>query len=179
MNQDPDLTIALLTRTPAALSALLRGLPGAWTSLNEGGNTMTVWDAVGHLIHAERRNWIPRLKIIMGPGEGEVFPAFDRWGYTRANAGRPMEQLLDEFEQLRRESLDDLRRFDLTHDDMARRGQHPALGVVTLSQLLAAWVGHDLTHVHQISRILAHQYREAVGPWNAYLGVLQCTGHSA
>jgi hypothetical protein len=174
-----DHSIALLTRTPATLDALLRGLPDRWTSQNEGANTMTAIDLVGHLIHAERTNWMPRVKLILQFGESKTFEPFDRWGHTRASHGKAIEQLLDEFARVRSENLGELRGLNLQPADLERRGRHPALGAVALSQLLATWTVHDLTHLHQISRILAHQYRQAVGPQSAYLGVLKCAGHSA
>jgi len=174
-----DHSIALLTRTPAALDALLRGLPEAWTSQNEGANTMSAFDVVGHLIHAERTNWMPRVKMILEFGESKAFEPFDRWGHTRASQGKAIEQLLDEFACVRAENLDELHALNLQPADLERRGRHPALGAVTLSQLVATWTVHDLTHLHQISRVLAHQYRQAVGPQSAYLGVLKCAGHSA
>ncbi|MGB8542416.1 MAG: DinB family protein [Candidatus Acidiferrales bacterium] len=179
MEHNLDYTVSLLTRTPAALDALLRDLPQSWTSQDEGENTWSVFDVVGHLIHGERTDWMPRAKIILQFGETRTFEPFDRWGQARESEGKSLEQLLDEFARLRRENLIELRALNLRQADLDRRGRHPALGVVTLSQLLATWAAHDLTHVHQISRVLAHQSREAVGPWSRYLGVLQCVGHSA
>src|SRR6267154_4149591 len=172
-------TIALLTRTPATLNALLRDLPETWTFRNEGGNTWSALDVVGHLIHGERTDWMPRAKMVLQFGETKAFEPFDRVGHVRESQSKSLVQLLDEFARLRSENLDELRALNLRQEDLKRRGRHPALGVVTLSELLAAWATHDLTHLHQISRIMAHQYREAVGPWRAYLGVLQCAGHSA
>ena len=172
-------TIALLARTPAALDALLRGLPETWTLCNEGEKTWSAFDIVGHLIHGERTDWMPRAKMILQFGESKAFEPFDRWAQERESQGKPLSQLLDEFAHLRSESLNDLGALNLKPDDLTRRGRHPELGAVTLSQLLATWAAHDLTHLHQISRVMAHQYREAVGPWSPYLGVLHCTGHSA
>jgi len=172
-------TIALLTRTPAALDALLRDLPEAWTLRNEGGNTWSAFDVVGHLIHADRTDWIPRARMVLRCGATETFGSFDRGGHVRESAGKSLGQLLDAFARTRSESLDELRGLELRQEQLELRGRHPALGIVTLAQLLATWAAHDLTHLHQISRIMAHQYREAVGPWRAYLGVLQCAGHSA
>jgi hypothetical protein len=174
----PD-TIALLSRTPATLDALLRPLPESWTHQNEGGDTWNAFEIVGHLIHGERTDWMPRARMILEFGDTRTFVPFDRWGHERESQGKSLGQLLDEFARLRSENLDELRALNLRREDFDRRGRHPALGVVTLSQLLAAWVGHDLSHLHQISRVMAHQYRQAVGPWTAYLGVLQCAGHSA
>jgi DinB superfamily len=172
-------TISLLTRTPATLNALLRDLPEVWTLPNEGENTWSAFDVVGHLIHGERTDWMPRARMILQFGESKPFVPFDRWGQERGSEGKSLAQLLDEFARVRSESLTELRALNLRPEDLARRGRHPALGVVTLSELLATWAAHDLTHLHQISRIMAHQYREAVGPWNPYLGVLQCAGHSS
>jgi len=172
-------TIALLSRTPAALNALLRDLPETWTFPNEGENTWSAFDVVGHLVHGERTDWMPRARMVLQFDETKGFEPFDRLGYMRESQGKSLAQLLDEFARLRSENLDQLRALNLRQEELARRGRHPALGVVTLSELLATWAVHDLTHLHQISRIMAHQYREAVGPWSAYLGVLQCAGHSA
>lgn len=172
-------TIAMLTRTPAALSALLRGLPGTWTQQNEGTDTWTVFDVVGHLIHGERTDWMSRAKTILQFGESRTFTPFDRLGQKRESEGKSLEQLLDEFARLRSENLSELQSLNLLPEDLARHGQHPGFGRVTLSQLLATWATHDLTHLHQISRIMAHQYRDAVGPWSLYLGVLHCDGHSS
>jgi len=172
-------TVALLARTPAALDALLRGLPETWTLQNEGEKTWSAFDIVGHLIHGERTDWMPRARMILQFGESKAFEPFDRWAQERESQGKSLAQLLDEFARLRSENLNELRALNLKPEDLARRGQHPALGVVTLSQLLATWAAHDLTHLHQISRVMAHQYRDAVGPWSAYLGVLHCASHSA
>ena len=172
-------TVSLLTRTPAALNTLLRDLPETWTFRNEGENTWNAFDVVGHLIHGERTDWMPRTRMILQFGETRTFESFDRLGHVHESQGRSLGQLLDEFAGLRSDNLGELRALNLRQEDLARRGRHPALGVVTLSQLLATWAAHDLTHLHQISRIMAHQYRETVGPWSAYLGVLQCAGHSS
>ncbi len=178
MEKNPEYTISLLTRTPAALNALLRDLPEAWTLRGEGENTWSVFDVLGHLIHIERTDWMPRARLVVEFGETRPFDPVDRWAQMRESQGKSLEELLDEFTRLRSGSLAGLRALNLGQEDLARRGRHPALGVVTLSELLAAWAVHDLTHLHQISRIMAHQYRDAVGPWGAYLGVLQCAGHS-
>jgi hypothetical protein len=172
-------TIALLTRTPAALNALLCDLPEAWISSNEGKDTWSVYDVVGHLIHGERTDWMPRARMILQFGETCAFEPLDRLAHVRESQGKSLGQLLDEFAGLRSGNLDDLRAWNLRPEDLTRRGQHPALGAVTLSQLLATWAAHDLTHLHQISRVMAHHYREAVGPWRAYLGVMQCAGHGS
>lgn len=179
MEQDLQLTISLLARTPAALNALLRDLPADWTLGNEGEKTWSAFDVIGHLIHGERTDWMPRIKRILEFGDTRAFDPFDRWAQARECQGRSLAQLLDEFARLRHGNLAELRAMNLQPPGFGRRGLHPALGEVTLSQLLATWAAHDLTHLHQISRIMAHQYREAVGPWSAYLGVMKCAGHSS
>jgi len=179
MEHDLEQTIALLSRTPAALDGLLRDLPETWTHRGEGEDTWTVFDVVGHLIYADRENWMPRARRILQFGEEQPFDSFDRQGHVRESQGKSLSQVLDEFARVREGCLVDLRALNLTSEQMTKRGRHPALGPVTLSELLATWAAHDMTHLHQISRILAHQYREAVGPFAAYLGVLQCGGHSS
>ena len=176
-NADLPQTISLLTRSPAALNALLRGLPEEWALQNEGENTWSVFDVIGHLIHGERTDWMPRAKMILQFGETKAFEPFDRLAQLRESQSKSLDQLLDEFAHLRSANLSDLCALNLREDDLERRGQHPALGAVTLSQLLSTWAIHDLTHLHQISRVMSHQYRKAVGPWSEYLGVLHCTGH--
>jgi len=172
-------TMALLARTPAALSALLRDLPEAWTLRNEGERSWSAFDIVGHLIHGERTDWMPRARMILQFRESKTFEPFDREAQKQESRGKSLENLLDEFARLRSDNLSELRTLNLRQEDLELRGRHPELGVVTLSELLATWAIHDLTHVHQISRVMAHQYRGAVGPWSKYLGVLHCDGHSA
>jgi hypothetical protein len=179
----PD-AIALLTRTPATLNALLRGLPDIWVCTNEGGSndgneTWTAFDIVGHLIVGERTDWMPRARIILQHGEARAFDPFDRFTQVKESRGKSLEQLLDEFARLRKDNLAALQALNLQPENLARRGTHPELGVVTLLELLATWTVHDLTHLHQLARVMAHQYRDAVGPWSAYLGVLKCSRHSA
>ena len=178
MSETMNQTVALLERTPRTLDALLRDLPDEWTRVNEGPNTWSPYDIVGHLIHGERTDWIPRAKVILECGETRAFERFDRLAQERESQGRSLAQLLDEFARVRSKSLDDLRALNLQPSDLERRGTHPVFGSVTLGQLLATWAAHDLTHLHQISRVMAHQYRDAVGPWTVFLGVLQCAGHS-
>jgi hypothetical protein len=172
-------TVALLARTPAALDALLRGLPDVWTRGTEGDGSWSPFDVVAHLIQAERENWIPRARLILDFGETKAFEPFDREANFRESQGKTLEQLLEEFAQVRAESLHALSAMNVLPLDLKRKGRHPALGVVTLSQLLATWAAHDLTHLHQISRVMAVQYRETVGLWNKFLGVMACAGHSA
>ena len=179
MQHNLENTISLLTRTPAALNSLLRDLSETWTLRNEGEKSWTAFEVVGHLIHADRTDWVPRAKTILQFGDAQPFASFDRLGHLRESRGKSLDQLLDEFARVRSESLGELRALNLQPTDLERHGRHPALGRVMLSELLATWAVHDLTHLHQISRIMAHQYREAVGPFSAYLGVLHCDGHSS
>lgn len=174
-----DETIALLSRTPAALNALLRDLPDIWTMRNEGEKTWSAFDIVGHLIHCDRDDWIPRARRILSEGASRPFDPFDRQGHRKLVAGKTLPQLLDEFTATRSASLDELRGWNLNAADLAKRGLHPALGPVTLSELLATWAAHDLNHLHQIARVMACQYREGTGPFRAYLGVMQCDAHGA
>ena len=170
---------AVLTRTPSTLNALLRGLPTTWVRCNEGKDTWSAFDILGHLSFAERTDWMPRVRIILENGETRSFDPFDRFAQLKESQDKSLEQLLDDFARLRGDNLAALQALNLQPEDLTRRGRHPALGVVTLSELLATWAVHDLTHLHQLSRVMAHRYRDAVGPWSAYLGVLQCNGHSA
>jgi len=170
-------TMALLERTPKTLEAMLDGLPEAWSRGNEGPETFSPYDVVGHLIHGEKTDWMIRARIILDQGESRSFDRYDRFAQFRDSSGRALPDLLGEFGSLRAENLRKLKSWNLAPADLDRRGTHPVLGAVTLRQLLATWAVHDLTHVHQISRAMAHQYRDQVGPWSAYLGVLRCQGH--
>lgn len=167
-----DEAVALLARTPATLDALLRGLPDAWIDGNEGDQTWSPFDVVGHLIHGERTDWIPRAKIILEHGEARPFDKFDRFAQFAISEGGSLPAMLDEFAALRRENLQSLNALALTDADLDRRGRHPELGVVTLRQLLSTWVAHDLDHIVQISRVIARQYSDEVGPWRAYLRII-------
>jgi hypothetical protein len=164
--------VAILARTPTTLDALLRSLPDGWIAAHEGGDTWSPFDVVGHLIHGERTDWIPRTRIILEHGETKPFEKFDRLAQFRESEGRSLASLLDEFAALRRDNLKALQSMHLTGTDLDRRGRHPELGVVTLRQLLATWVAHDLDHNAQISRVLARQYSDQVGPWRAYLRII-------
>ena len=172
-------TVVLLARTPDVLDALLRGLPETWTTGTEGEGTWSPFNVVAHLIHTEYENWIPRARCILQHGETQAFAPLNREGNFEASRHKTLEDLLDEFARARAESLEQLSAMDLRPLDLEKRGRHPDLGTVTLSELLATWAAHDLTHLHQISRVMAIQYKEAVGPWSKFLGVMRCTGHSA
>lgn len=167
--------VAILARTPRTLDALLRGLPHGWNAANEGGDTWSPFAVVRHLVHGEQTVWMPRARIIMEHGEARPFDTLDRFPDYGPSTGQTIESQLDEFAALRQASLLDLAALRLSDGDLARRGRHPAFGVVTLRQLLAAWVAHDLDHVVQVSRVLAHQYSEEVGPWREYLRIISGT----
>lgn len=162
----------ILERTPATLAALLGGLSDEWTLPNEGGESWSPYDVIGHLIHAEETDWIPRARMILEEGEGRAFEPFDRFAMFEKSKGKSLGELLDTFRRLRAESLRQLDAMNLTPEKLLRRGRHPELGAVTLSQLLSTWVVHDLGHLGQIVRVMAKQYREAVGVWQAYLPIL-------
>lgn len=164
--------IAILERTPATMRALLAGLSPAWTDATEGPETWSPFAIVGHMLHGERTDWIPRARIILAQGENRRFTPFDRFAQFRESAGKTLGELLDEFERVRAENLKTLAGWQLGDAQLALEGEHPALGTVTLRQLLATWVGHDLGHVAQTARVMAKQYREAVGPWREYLPVM-------
>lgn len=176
MNFDLDEGIAVLERTPGALRALLAGLPDGWMSADEGPDTFTPLDNVGHLIHGERTDWIPRARIILGlePGAdgGKRFAPVDRFAHKHESAGKSPGELLDEFARLRADNLEALRAWRLGEREFALEGEHPTFGAVTLRQLLTTWVAHDLGHLAQISRVMAKRYRDDVGPWRAFLPVL-------
>lgn len=170
---------ALLAHTPATLDALLRTMPATFTEQNEGPNTMTSREVVAHLIDAERTNWIPRARFILDHGDSRDFPGFDRFAYIRASRHKSMPVLIDEFSAERATSLDVLRTLAIQPADLDRCGRHPALGSVSLGELLSTWAAHDLTHLHQIARLLARPLNDAVGPFQRFLGVLQCDAHGA
>ena len=165
---------AILARTPSTLDALLRGLPESWTVAHEGGETWSPFDVMGHLIHGEQVDWIPRTKMILAHGDARDLDRFDRLAQF-ASTGRALPDLLDDFARLREANLRELGSLNLTDADLDRPGRHPELGAVTLRQLLATWVTHDLDHIMQISRVLGRQYSDEVGPWRAYLRIISGT----
>lgn len=168
-----DNSIAVLERTPAVLKTLLAGLPADWTSHNEGLDTWSPFDVVGHLIDGEEANWMTRARVILSPAPIRRFVPFDRVRHLDANKGRPLTELLDVFARLRAKNIADLRGLQLTPADLKKTGEHPEFGSVTLEQLLATWVVHDLGHIGQIVRVMAKQYKTAIGPWEAYLPIVQ------
>lgn len=162
----------ILARTPATLKALLTGLPKPWLINNEGGQTWSPFDVVGHLIHGERTDWIPRLKTILEHGEARPFTPFDRFAQFEASRGKSLQELLDTFAALRRQNLATLQELNLRAEQFKLKGTHPDFGPVTVEQLLATWVVHDLDHLGQIARVMAKQYKAEVGPWINYLSIL-------
>ena len=164
--------IEVLRQTPLAIKAILRPLSNTWIERNEGPNTWSPFDVVGHLIHGEETDWIPRARIIINDGETRPFVPFDRVAMFEKSKGKSLPDLLDTFSSLRKSNVRELERMDLTPAMLEKRGRHPELGTVTLAQLLAAWVVHDLGHIAQIVRVMARQYRDEVGPWSAYLSIL-------
>ena len=164
--------LAVLERTPHALRAMLAGLPSTWIDATEGPETWSPYDVIGHLIHGERTDWIARAQIILAQGANRRFEPYDRFAQFRESEGKPLGNLLDEFAELRARNVETVSGWKLSDAQLALEGEHPAFGPVTLRQLLATWVAHDLGHTAQIARVMAKQYREAVGPWRQYLSVM-------
>jgi uncharacterized damage-inducible protein DinB len=164
--------VEILRRTPATLAVLLRGLPSAWTTSTEGLDTWSAYDIVGHLLHADEADWIQRSRIILEHGEHRPFDSFNRTAMFEKYRGFSLDQLLAAFEQVRASNLATLSEWQLTPEQLSLTGTHPTLGAVTLSQLLATWVVHDLNHLGQIVEVMSRQYAEAVGPWSIYLAIL-------
>ena len=165
--------VEILRRTPETLRALLQDVPPAWATNNEGGDSWSPYTVVGHLIHGEETDWVPRARIILEHGEARAFTPFDRFAQFEKSRDKSLDELLDEFATLRQASLAALAELNIRPEQLSRRGTHPELGSVTLGQLLATWVAHDLSHLAQIFRVMCRQYTEAVGPWKQYLPILQ------
>jgi hypothetical protein len=165
--------LSILTRTPATLDTLLRDLPESWTAATEGPGTWSPYVVIGHLIHGEKADWMPRLAIILAHGPSRPFDPFDREAQFRENQGRSLSALLDEFSALRRDNLARLRALNLQPAQLELKGTHPALGPVTVRQLLATWTAHDLAHLLQVSRVMAKRYKQEVGPWAEFLSVMK------
>lgn len=172
MNFDLNKTTDVLERTPKILEDLLSGLSDDWTMNNEGDDTWSPYDIVGHLIHGEQTDWMPRLEIILYKEDKKFIP-YDRFAQFKESEGKSMQQLLSTFTVLRKENLQKLKSLHLTEDDLNKTGIHPEFGDVTLRQLLSTWTIHDLTHIAQITRVMAKQYKEAMGPWIKYFRVMQ------
>lgn len=169
---DLEEAIEILARTPRVLDALLGGLSRDWVMVNEGGETWSPFDVVGHLIHGEETDWVPRARMILEHGEKAPFEPFDRFAHLERSKGKTLDELLATFSALREENLAALRRMRLGPGELELTGKHPDLGTVTLRQLLATWAVHDFAHLGQIARAMANRYREVVGPWAAYIRIL-------
>lgn len=165
-------SIEILERTPRVMSALLDGLNDEWITNNEGPETWTPYDVIGHLIHGEKTDWLVRANIILSDKPNKTFAPFDRFAQFEQSKGKSITQLLKEFQELRNRNLAELRSKNLLPEDLARTGIHPSFGSVTLGHLLATWVAHDLGHIAQITRVMAKQYKDEVGPWREFLPVL-------
>jgi hypothetical protein len=172
MTAEVKKSVEVLERTPGVLRALLGGLGDFWALSNYGPDTFSPFDVVGHLIHGERTDWMTRVRVILEHGEAQPFPAFDRYAMYEASKGRSMAELLETFASLRAKNLDDLKALALTQEKLGLRGTHPQLGGVALGNLIAAWVVHDLGHLHQVAKAMAFQYRDEVGPWRELLTIL-------
>jgi len=172
MDYQYDQAIEILRRTPNTLQALLNGLPDVWTRSTAGQGTWSACDVVGHLLQGEQTNWIMRVKVILEQGQTRPFESFDRTGMFEKYKDYPLDRLLDAFGEARNQNLETLRGLNITPDKLVLKGTHPALGTVTLSQLLSTWVVHDLNHIGQVVEVMARQYAEAVGPWQVYLSIL-------
>ena len=172
MNFTIEKSIEILERTPEVLDAMLKNISPYWTENNEGGETWSVFDVLGHLVHGEKTDWIPRVEIILSDTQDKTFEPFERFAQFEESKGKTLLELLDEFKRLRKKNIDVLRSKKLTGENLKGKGIHPAFGEVTLAQLLATWTVHDLDHIAQISRVMAKQYKEEVGPWIEYLRIL-------
>ena len=173
MKFDVEKSLEILERTPDVLITMLQGISADWTSVNEGGESWSVYDIIGHLIHGEKTDWVPRTDIILSEETDKNFTPFDRFAQFEDSRGKTLGRLLQEFKMLRERNIEQLRSKNITGEDLAQTGIHPAFGEVTLKQLLSTWVVHDLNHIAQISRVMANQYKEEVGPWTVYLKILQ------
>lgn len=173
MNFSLSKSIEILEKTPAVLIQLTKGLSEEWILNNEGVDTWSVFDVIGHLIHGEKTDWMKRIEIILNENSDKHFYPFDRFAQFDASKGKSLEALLEEFKEARELNLEKLNKVDLSNEDYSKTGIHPAFGVVTLSQLISTWVVHDLDHISQISRIMAKQYKEQTGPWIEYLKILK------
>jgi hypothetical protein len=165
--------VAVLSATPGTLRALLGGLSDSWTSSSGNSDSWQAFDVVGHLIHGEETDWITRARIILEQGENRTFVPFDRFAQFDNSKGKSLSDLLAEFEEARAKSLSELQSWNLTDEQLELKGMHPELGEVTLGQLLATWVVHDLNHIRQIATAMARRYDAEVGPWKEYLSILK------
>lgn len=172
MKYSSERSVEILERTPIVLKTLLSGLDDGWVMANEGPETFSPYDVVGHLIYGEKTDWVVRAKIILEFGLAKPFEPWDRFAQYEESKGKTLQQLLDEFERVRNENIKWLRSLNLTGADLDKKGMHPALGEVTLRNLLSTWVVHDLTHLAQVTRVMAKQYKDEIGPWPEFFRIL-------
>ncbi len=175
MTFDLQQAVRLLQKTPMVVRSMLSNLDETWTHSNEGGDSWSPYHVVGHLVHGEKTDWMPRLEIMMAEGPIQTFEPYDRFAQIEMSKGKTLEELLEMFELLRKENLQTLQSKQITETDLSRKAMHPSLGEITLSNMLSAWVVHDQGHIAQISRVLAKNYKEEVGPWTKYLTILNYT----
>jgi uncharacterized damage-inducible protein DinB len=173
MQYSVNKSIEILERTPSTLIQMLDGLSEDWTSNNEGGDTWSAYDVLGHLIHGDRTDWLPRAELILSDNDEKKFKPFDRFAQFEESKGKSLNQLLLEFKEIRRLNVEKLLKLNISENDLTKTGIHPTFGTVTLSQLLSCWVVHDLDHISQVSRVMAKQYKSEVGPWIEYLKILR------
>ncbi len=171
MEYDIDIAVPILRKTPHVLKLLLSGLDEGWVMQNEGGNSWSAYDIIGHLIHGENTDWMPRIKLTV-QNNNATYKPFDRFAQFENSKGKTLQQLLDEFEKLREKNLNELKEMGLTENDYDHKAKHPEFGEVTLKQLLATWVVHDLSHIAQTARVIAKQYKDEVGPWKNYIPLI-------
>ncbi|MEZ4777927.1 MAG: DinB family protein [Flavobacteriaceae bacterium] len=167
--------LEILERTPLVIKSLLSGASEVWTLNNEGENTWSPYDVIGHLVHGEKTDWIPRLEMVLNTSETKTFEPYDRFAQFEMSKGKNIATLLSEFEMFRKQNLDTLRSKNISEKDLNKTANHPSLGIVTLKNLLAAWVVHDLGHIAQISRVMAKQYKDEICPWTQYLTIVNHT----
>ena len=172
MTFDLNKSIEILERTPVVVTALLQGLSSEWLFNNEGADTWSPYDIIGHLIEGEKTDWIPRMRIILSNDDDKRFVPFNRFAQLSNDKNKPIDTLLYEFAKLRKINIAELREANLDEEKLNKKGIHPEFGEVTLRQLLATWVAHDLNHIHQISRVMAKQYKKEIGPWTKYISVV-------
>jgi len=173
MNFTIDRSLAILCRTPAVIETLLNGISEEWLKNNEGANTWSPYEVVGHLIHGEKTDWIVRAKVILSAAQNKTFEPFDRFAQSNEDQERPIGVLLEEFKEWRVKNLEELKALQIDEAKLQKKGIHPELGEASLKELLSTWVVHDLGHIAQITRVMAKQYKSEVGPWKEYLGILK------
>lgn len=173
MNYTKEQAIEILERTPAVLSTLLSGISDDWVMNNEGAETFSPYDVVGHLIHGEKTDWLVRAKLILEHGTAKPFEPYDRFAQYEESKGKSLQQLLDEFDEIRKRNIAWFQSCQVTEEDLERKGMHPVLGEVSLRNLLSTWVVHDLTHIAQVTRVMAKQYKGEMGPWPEFFRILQ------